>query len=82
MTKIVLKIQNVTCPQTLENKGNTHNIISMDNILIWPACGSGKKYKQCHGRPGHENDPIPVASTETKPKTATKKETKKTTKKK
>ena len=22
-------------------------------------CGSGKKYKNCHGRPGHENDPIP-----------------------
>ena len=50
MTKIVLKIQKVTCPQTIENKGNTHNIISMDNILIWPACGSGKKYKQCHGK--------------------------------
>ena len=50
MTKIVLKIQKVTCPQTLENKGNTHNIISMDNILIWPACGSGKKYKNCCGR--------------------------------
>ena len=35
--KIVLKIQKVTCPQTLENKENTQNIISMDNILIWPA---------------------------------------------
>ncbi|MGI6177963.1 MAG: SEC-C metal-binding domain-containing protein [Eubacterium sp.] len=22
-------------------------------------CGSGKKYKNCHGRPGHENDPWP-----------------------
>lgn len=50
MTKIVLKIQNVTCPQTFENKGNTHNIISMDNILNGAACGSGKKYKQCHGK--------------------------------
>ena len=50
MTKIVLKIQNVTCPQTLENKGNTHNIISMDNILNGAACGSGKKYKKCHGK--------------------------------
>ena len=50
MAKKVLKIQNLTCPQILENKGNTHNIISMDNILIWPACGSGKKYKQCCGK--------------------------------
>ena len=50
MTKIVLKIQNVTCPQSIENKGNMHNIISMDNILNWPACGSGKKYKQCCGK--------------------------------
>ena len=50
MTKIVLKIQKVTCPQAIENKGNTHNIISMDNILIWPACGSVKKYKNCHGK--------------------------------
>ena len=22
-------------------------------------CGSGLKYKNCHGRPGHENDPVP-----------------------
>ena len=50
MTKIVLKIQNLTCQQALENKGNTHNIISMDNILNGAACGSGKKYKQCHGK--------------------------------
>ena len=50
MTKLVLKIQNVTCPQTLENKGNTHNTISMDNILNGAACGSGKKYKQCCGK--------------------------------
>ena len=50
MTKLVLKIQNVTCPQTLENIGNIHNTINMENILIWLACGSGKKYKQCHGK--------------------------------
>ena len=50
MTKIVLKIQKVTCPQTLENKGNMHNIISMYNILNGAACGSGKKYKQCCGK--------------------------------
>ena len=50
MTKIVLKIQKVTCPQALENKGNTHNIISMDNILNGAVCGSGKKYKQYHGK--------------------------------
>ena len=50
MTKIVLKIQNVTWTQTLENKENTHNIISMDNILNGAACGSGKKYKQCCGK--------------------------------
>ena len=50
MTKIVLEIQNVTCPQALENKGNTHNIISMDNILNGAACGSGKKYNQCCGK--------------------------------
>jgi len=37
------------CSQTFENKGNTHNIISMDNILIWPVCGSGKKYNH-HGK--------------------------------
>ena len=40
----------VTCPQTVENKGNTHNIDSMDNTSIFAACGSGKKYKQCCGR--------------------------------
>ena len=50
MTKLVLKIQNITCPQTPENKGNTHNIISMDNILNGAACGSGRKYKMCHGK--------------------------------
>ena len=50
MTKLVLKIQNVTFPQTLENKGNIHNTINMENILIWLACGSGKKYKQCCGK--------------------------------
>ncbi|MBR3199707.1 MAG: SEC-C domain-containing protein [Bacilli bacterium] len=22
----------------------------MENIPIWLACGSGKKYKQCHGK--------------------------------
>ncbi len=37
-------MQKVTCPQTFENKENAHNIISMDNILIWLVCGSGKKY--------------------------------------
>ena len=50
MPKIELKIQKVTCQQTFANKGNTHNIISMDNILNGAACGSGKKYKQCHGK--------------------------------
>ena len=50
MKKIVLKIQKGTCLQTHENKGNTHNIISMDNILNGAAGGSGKKYKQCCGK--------------------------------
>ena len=52
MTKIVLKIQKVTCPQTFENKENKHTIISMDNLQIWPTCGLGKKYKQynCNNR--------------------------------
>ena len=50
MAKIVQKIQKITCPQTLENKGNIHNTINMENIPIWLACGSGKKYKQCCGK--------------------------------
>ena len=25
---------------------------------MFSSCGSGKKYKNCHGRPGHENDPV------------------------
>lgn len=38
-------------------------------------CGSGKKYKNCHGRPGHENDPIPTVDNGAK---KSKKNTKKT----
>ena len=47
---------NVTTPWTVENKGNTNNTNSIDNMNnidntdIKPACGSGKKYKQCHGK--------------------------------
>ena len=43
-------------------------------------CGSGLKFKNCHGRPGHENDPVPE-KTEKAPETKEKKTTKKTTKK-
>lgn len=60
---------------------NIINTININNILGARTCGSGLKYKNCHGRPGHENDPIPakkeavVAKKET-----TSKKTKKTAK--
>ena len=66
---------------TLENTSNTDNIYSGINTVKTRTCGSGLKYKNCHGRPGHENDPIPakkeavVAKKET-----TSKKTKKTAK--
>jgi len=40
MTKIVPKIQKVTCPQTFENKGNTHNIIKIRGKASFSFFGS------------------------------------------
>ena len=41
---------NVTTPWAIENKGNTNNTNSIDNINQKSSCGSGKKYKQCCGK--------------------------------
>ena len=40
----------VTTPWAIENKVNTNNINSIDNNNQKSSCGSGKKYKQCHGK--------------------------------
>ncbi|MBQ6497148.1 MAG: SEC-C domain-containing protein [Bacilli bacterium] len=40
----------VTSPQTVANKGNIDSIDNTNNTHKKPACGSGKKYKQCHGK--------------------------------
>lgn len=35
---------------TLENTSNTDNIYSGINTVKTRTCGSGKKYKNCHGK--------------------------------
>lgn len=38
------------CPKSVEITINIINTNNTDNIKVFCSCGSGKKYKNCHGK--------------------------------
>ena len=46
----ILIIRMLPCTSIKENTDNTINTNNIDNIGKSTTCGSGKKYKNCHGK--------------------------------